>query len=131
MMRNNQPGKMVFLKQHEDVHYILMAAKWDNHDIYRDQNYYTHLTVEFYANMEIKQRDGVFYFSSFVNGKNVYVDHYILNKSLRLGNRPSDLPCINIYEKFVFNQQEFELFLGLFCDEDVPLGLCTKNYGIS
>ncbi|KAK1393870.1 hypothetical protein POM88_012926 [Heracleum sosnowskyi] len=131
MMRNNQPGMMIFLRQTEDVHCILMAAKWDTHVIYRGQNYYTHLIAEFYANMEIKQRDGVFYFSSFVNGKNVYIDHYILNKSLRLGNRPSDLPCINIYEKFVFNQKEFEMFLGLFCDEDVPLGLCAKNCGIS
>lgn len=131
MLINNQPGMMVFLKQTEDVHCILMVVKWDNHILYRGQNYYTHLIAEFYANMEIKQRDGVFYFSSFVNGKNVYVDHYILNKSLRLGNRPSDLPCINVYEKFVFNQQEFELFLGLFCDEDVPLGLCAKNCGIS
>jgi hypothetical protein len=108
-----------------------MAAKWDNHIIYRGPNYYTHLLGEFYANMDIKQRDNVFYLCSFVNGKNVYVDHYVLNKCLRLGNKPTDLPCINIYEQFVFDQNEFELFLGFFCDQDVPSGLCSKNCGIS
>lgn len=132
MLRNNQPGMMVFVPPNGDIHSLLTSNRWENYVFYRGPNYYTHLIAEFYGNMEVQQRvDGIFYLSSFVNGKNVYVDHNVLNKSLRLGNKPSELPCVNIFEKFVFNQNEFELFLGLFCEEDVPERLCVREFAIN
>lgn len=132
MLKNNQPGMMVFVPTNGDVHIMFTSVKWENYVFCKGPNYYTHLIAEFYANMEVQQRvDGILYFSSFVNGKNVYVDHNVLNKALRLGNKPSDLPCVNIFDMFVFNQSEFELFLGLFCEEDVPEGLCVREFAVN
>lgn len=31
----------------------------------------------------------------------------------------------------MFNKNEFELYVGMFCDSDVPLGLCDSNWGIN
>lgn len=78
--------------------------------------------------MEVYHRlDGVLYLSSFVNGKNVHVDFNTIHKSLRLGNKTLQQPSINIYEKFEFDKKELELFVGFFCDSDVPIGLCDSN----
>ena len=132
MLRNSQPGLMVYLPNNGDVFNLFKTAKWENYVFYRGQNYYTYLVAEFYANMEIKQRlDGLYYVNSFVNGRNIFVDHNVINRALRIGNKTADLPCINIFDKLVFDKSQFELYLGMFCEEDVPAGLCVQNCGVS
>lgn len=85
MIRNNQPGVMVSIPQMGDVLNMLIAAKWNNLVLFRGRNYYTHLFAKFYANMKINQSvDGIFHI---VKGKNVHVDHNVLNRALRLGNK--------------------------------------------
>lgn len=81
--------------------------------------------------MYLKGVNGMYHTESFVNGKNVYIDHKTIHKSLRLESNTLQPPCINIYEKIVFNKNEFELHVSLFSDSDVSLRLCDSNWGIN
>ncbi|KAL8089320.1 hypothetical protein AgCh_038940 [Apium graveolens] len=59
----------------------------------------------------------------FYRGINLKVDSNSIHKAMRLGSNTLQKPCINNFEKFALDQKEFELYVGLFCDDDVPLGL--------
>lgn len=61
----------------------------------------------------------------------MFIDVNTFNRCLKLGSSVPHQPCINIYENFVFNKKEFELFVGHFCDADVPVDLCEENCAIS
>uniref|UniRef100_A0A164TGN3 Uncharacterized protein n=1 Tax=Daucus carota subsp. sativus TaxID=79200 RepID=A0A164TGN3_DAUCS len=131
MLLNLQPGMMICVPQNGVVHNLFLAAKWENMVFYRGQNYFVHLIGEFYANMIVqKGLDDVLKISTVVHNKNMLVDVNTLNRCLKLGEHVPHQPCINIYEKFVFDKKEFELFVGHFCDADVPLGLCEENCAI-
>uniref|UniRef100_A0A161XQJ8 Uncharacterized protein n=1 Tax=Daucus carota subsp. sativus TaxID=79200 RepID=A0A161XQJ8_DAUCS len=131
MLNQVQPGMMVCVPQKGTIHGVLMAAKWDNMIFYRGQNFFVHLLGEFYANLVIqKGLDDVFLLHTVVHGKNMLIDTNTFTRALKLGIKTPYQPCVNIYEKFVFNTKEMELFLGFFCDCDVPKGLCDQNIGI-
>ena len=74
--------------------------------------------------------DDVLKISTVVHNKNMFVDVNTLNRCLKLGYQDPFQHCINIYVKFTFDKKEFELFVGHFCDSDVPLGLCDRNCAI-
>uniref|UniRef100_A0A169WRG4 Uncharacterized protein n=1 Tax=Daucus carota subsp. sativus TaxID=79200 RepID=A0A169WRG4_DAUCS len=131
MLLNVQPGMMVYVPQNGVVHNMFLSAKWENMIFYRGQNYFVHLIGEFYGNMVVQKGiDDVLKISTVVHNKNMLVDINTLNRCLKLGDQVPFQPCINIYEKFVFDKKEFELLVSYFCDADVPVNLCDKNCAI-
>ena len=131
MKKSVQPGMMPLIPQQGVVHGIFMAGKWDNMVFYRGQNYHIYLMGEFYANMIVqKGLDDVFLLNTVVHGKNMLVDVNTFARALKLGLQTPFQPCINIFEKFVFQKNEFELFVGFFCNSDVPVGLFEEECAI-
>lgn len=131
MMKNFQPGMMVHIPQMGEVHSILMASKWDNFVFYRGKNYHTYLMGEFYANL-VTQKDshGLFTLHRVVNKKHITIDVNSIANALRLEANTFNQPCINIYEQFAFDKEEFKILVGFFCESEVPEGLCDENCGI-
>ena len=131
MQHNIQPGMMVSIPQKGVVHGMLMAGQWDNLIFYRGQNYHVHLMGEFYANMIIQKGfDDMYLFNTVVHGKNMLVDVNTFARALKLGLHTPSQPCVNIYEKFSFQKKEYELFVGFFCNSDVPAGLFEEECAI-
>ena len=104
ILKNIQTGMMIKVEKMGELFKIIMAAKWDNFVFYKGRNYYVHLISEFYVNMKVYQReDGVYYVESYVQGINLKVDSNSIHKAMRLGSHTLQKPCINIFDKFVFD----------------------------
>ena len=129
MYKNIQPGTSVEVKW--EVEEIVVNAQLQNLVYGVGSRYFTHLMGEFYCNLKaIRGLEGILHFTTIVGGKPMLVDVKTLNKALHLPHPLTNLPCIDIYSTYVFNKNEFELYVGFFCDSDVPPGLCVSNYGI-
>lgn len=59
------------------------------------------------------------------------MDVNTISRALKIDMHAPSLPCINIYEKYLFDRRDFELYVGFFCDSNAPLGSCVENFGIS
>lgn len=131
MVKNIQPSMMVYLPQKGVVHGIVMCSKWDNMIFYRGQSYHSYIMGKFYSNMvNRKDENGLFVFTTVINGRNVFVDVDILYKAFRIEPEFIPQPCINFFEKFIFDRKEFETYVTFFCDSELPPALCVENCGI-
>ncbi|KAK1361865.1 hypothetical protein POM88_046339 [Heracleum sosnowskyi] len=116
---------------HGGILEVLRNAKWEGMLSRLGRVFYVHFMGEFYCNMRvIKGLNGILHFTTTVDRKTILVDHNTINKGLHLPIILSEKPCIDFYAFYIFNKSEFELMLGIFCDSDVPLGLCDPNCGI-
>ena len=132
MLMACQPGMMVSVPKQGPVHSLILKAKWDNLIFYRGQNFHTHLMGEFYGNMiTTTNHKGLFEIDTVVHDKHVHVDVYVLCKALKIDPNLFPQPCINVYDAFKFDKDEFEKYVKLFCGSEVPTGLCAENCGIS
>ncbi|KAK1366902.1 hypothetical protein POM88_042463 [Heracleum sosnowskyi] len=129
LIKNVQPGIKAHV--HGGILEVLRNAKWEGMLSRLGRVFYVHLMGEFYYNMRvIKGLNGILHFTTTVDRKTILVDHNTINKGLHLPIILSEKPCIDFYAFYIFNKSEFELMLGIFCDSDVPLGLCDANCGI-
>ena len=131
MLMSCQPGLMVSLPQQGLVHCLIMNAKWDNLVFYRGQNFHTYIMGEFYGNLITTSNNGIIEIDTLVHDRHIHVDVNVLCKALRIDPNAFPQPCINVYESFKFNKDEFEKFLKMFCGSEVPPSLCEQNCGIS
>ena len=49
-----------------------------------------------------------------VNGRDVHVDVNTVCRALKLNPEIFPQPCINIYEAYKFDKDEFEMYVGFF-----------------
>ena len=132
MMKAVQPGMMVFIPQRGTVHGFIMTCKWDNLIFYRGQSYHTYLMGEFYGNLVTKRDENkIFELDSVVHGRNVHIDVNSICRALKLSPEILPQPYINIYEVYKFNKEEFEMYVGFFCGDSIPTGLCAVDCGIA
>ncbi|KAL1826633.1 hypothetical protein ACET3Z_005045 [Daucus carota] len=132
MMVACQPGMMVSLPQQGEVQNIINGCKWDNIIFYRGQNFHTYIMGEFYGNMiTTKNQYGLFEINTMVQDTHIHVDVITVCKALKIDLDIFPQPCINIYDTFKFEKDEFEKFLKLFCGCELPIGLSVENCWIS
>ena len=114
-MKAVQPRMMVFVLQRGNVHGFIMSCKWDNVVFNRGQSYHTYLMGVFYWNIITKRdQNMVFELDTVVNGRDVHVDVNTVCRALKLNPEIFPQPCINIYEAYKFDKDEFEMYVGFF-----------------
>ncbi|KAL1808664.1 hypothetical protein ACET3Z_025654 [Daucus carota] len=129
MNKNIQPGSCVEVKG--EVEKLFLAAKWENLIYKLENRHFVYLMGEFYCNMRpIRGLEGVMHITTIVGGRPILVDHKVINRALKFPHKLTDLPCIDIYSHFVFDKNEFQLYVSYFCDSDVPLGMFESNVGV-
>lgn len=80
--------------------------------------------------MTVFQSDIEKIFNTVLEGRVITFDQLVLNNAFKLPYKLRVKPNIDIHKDFVFTVHELHLYLGLFCNSDVPPHRFNTNVDI-
>ena len=81
--------------------------------------------------MQVKHGDGdLVYLTTLVNKKPILIDYEVLGSALKLSTNQLKLENVDISKEFVFNKNEFRLYLSILCGHEVPYDMIVEENGI-